>query len=364
MRPKDVTGLYGPICSIPALPTHTPLFIPGMTDFDAYTSEWGKRISTTHDYALVPKSPIRAMFTAFKDFYIELSALMPKVTCITGRNAFLHLARVARENDDVQAMRNLRNDLIACWNTYLDEEERKKEKMNKRLGRMLDVDIYPASEWEEEKNHGNVSEDEKQRKQAQQEAMHAGMQAQKAQQRFQQQQFVQKAHQQRGIQVLAYQQQQAQQKAMQQSMIMQQHAQQQQALQARMQLQQQVQQRASQVQSVGCSMNVQLPSVSPMAGVVAPDANGQVSYLDFEELGENDGEEEVGEAGPGPSSSSSSSSSSKKRRVDSGFSEVGAEAEGEERTWLEGRIEDFPAGVTYVGKGKGRMGEPEVICLD
>ncbi|KAF1913485.1 hypothetical protein BDU57DRAFT_531419 [Ampelomyces quisqualis] len=350
LHSKDVTSLYGAIRSLPALPTHSPLFIPGMRDFDAYTSEWAKRIATPHDHALVPKPPIRAMFAALKDFYMELSMLVPKITCITGRNAYLHLARVARENDNVQAMRALRNDLIACWHAYLDDEERKKDKMNTRLGKMLDVDIYPASQWEESKDAGDHGEEQR-GKHAQQEAMQSQRaQQQRLEQQQQQQQnyLAQAAQQQRDFHVQAYQQRD----------VLRQHAQQQYALQARMQaqMQRQQQQRAwhlqhgVQTQTTAYAMDSPwrlYPALSGAGGDLA-------AYLAGEDQGGMEqacaqvGTEQVcGEAGPGPSSSSTK----KKRRVDSGFSEFSAEAEEVGK----GRAEHVASDVAYVGKGKGRM---------
>jgi hypothetical protein len=116
-----------------------------MPDFDSYAASWTRWISAPSTTHLTPKAPIRAMFTAFKDFYSELAALVPEVTYIQGRRAFLHRARVAREREDVQSFRALRNEAIRYWDLYLDREKRKKEMMNKRLGRMLDEDVYPAS---------------------------------------------------------------------------------------------------------------------------------------------------------------------------------------------------------------------------
>jgi hypothetical protein len=137
------------ICSVPLLPTRTPLLIPGMPDFDAYTASWTRWVSSCSSSALTKKPPIRAMFTSFKDFYSELSAVVPGITFIQGRSAFLHRARVAREQENVEAFRHLRNELIQYWYNYLEQEERKKVEMNQRLGRMLDTDVYPSHEWQD-----------------------------------------------------------------------------------------------------------------------------------------------------------------------------------------------------------------------
>lgn len=95
------------------------------------------------------------MFTAFKDFYSELSSYVPEVTYIAGRRAFLHRARVAREQENVEAFRELRNEAIAYWSAYLDREERKKNAMDAKMGRMLDMDVYPSHEWEESSSASN-----------------------------------------------------------------------------------------------------------------------------------------------------------------------------------------------------------------
>jgi hypothetical protein len=120
-----------------------------MPDFDAYASSWTRWVSAPNACALTVKPPIRTMFTSFKDFYSDLSAVVPEVTFIQGRHAFLHRARVAREQEDVEAFRHLRNELIQYWYAYLEQEERKKNAMNKRLSTMLESDVYPSHEWEE-----------------------------------------------------------------------------------------------------------------------------------------------------------------------------------------------------------------------
>lgn len=148
-RIRSCSGSLAPICSVPPLPTQIPILVPGMLDFDAYASAWSRWISSPSSTALVPKAPIRSMFTAFKDFYSELSSYVPEVTYISGRRAFLHRARVAREQENVEAFRELRNEAIAYWSAYLDREERKKNAMDAKMGRMLDMDIYPSHEWDD-----------------------------------------------------------------------------------------------------------------------------------------------------------------------------------------------------------------------
>jgi hypothetical protein len=111
--------------------------------------EWCKKMSTTSERNLIPRSPIRAMFTSFKEFYAELANLVRDVTFIQGRHSFLHRARVAREHENVEAFRDLRNELIQYWYAYLEREERKKKNMEMRLASMLETDVYPSHEWEE-----------------------------------------------------------------------------------------------------------------------------------------------------------------------------------------------------------------------
>ncbi|KAF2034505.1 hypothetical protein EK21DRAFT_56574, partial [Setomelanomma holmii] len=147
-RPVRSLGSLAPICSVPALPTYTPVMMPGMPDFDAYVSNWARWISSNSSSPVTSKPPIRAMFTEFKNFYSQLSYVVPDVTHRSGRHAFLHRARVAREQEDVESFRHLRNELIQYWYAYLDQEERKKNDMNARLSIMLDTDIYPSHVWE------------------------------------------------------------------------------------------------------------------------------------------------------------------------------------------------------------------------
>lgn len=98
--------------------------------------------------AITKRPPIKEMFTQFKDFYSKLAQFSPDITYHHGRHAFLHRARVAREQEDVDSFRHLRNELICYWQIYLDTEERRKTDMNVRLGKMLDSDVYPSHEWE------------------------------------------------------------------------------------------------------------------------------------------------------------------------------------------------------------------------
>jgi hypothetical protein len=148
-RSTRTSGSKAPLCSVPPLPTLTPVVVPGMPDFDAYTTDWAHWMSSTNASPVTNKPPIRVMFTEFKDFYSKLSNVVPDVMYRNGRYAFLHRARVARENEDVESFRNLRNELIQYWYAYLEQEERKKNDMNGRLTKMLDTDIYPSHEWED-----------------------------------------------------------------------------------------------------------------------------------------------------------------------------------------------------------------------
>lgn len=118
-----------------------------MPDFDAYATSWRDRISSKSPSSTTSKPAIRTMFTEFKDFYSKLSLIVPDVSRRGGRYAFLHRARVAREQEDIESFRAIRNELIYSWNAYLDTEERKKQDMNARMSKMLDADTYPSHEW-------------------------------------------------------------------------------------------------------------------------------------------------------------------------------------------------------------------------
>lgn len=150
---------YGPwrtaqICSVPSLPTRTMLFGPDHPGFDMYRKALEDAMSQPATQQL-HKPPIRAMFTEFKQFYAKLFAMVPEIQR-AGRHAFLHRARVAREDGDVKAFRELRNELILYWNMYLDREEAKKDEMNKKLCQMLNADTYPSSDAELESTSGHT----------------------------------------------------------------------------------------------------------------------------------------------------------------------------------------------------------------
>ncbi|OAL57171.1 hypothetical protein IQ07DRAFT_594576 [Pyrenochaeta sp. DS3sAY3a] len=148
-KPNRFSARPSSLCSVPKLPNRSPILVPGYPAFDAIASPWARSISTTHPTNLISKPPIRPMFAEFKDFYANLCRVYNGIPNHTGRLAFLHRARVAREQENVEGFRELRNELIQYWYAYLDSQERQKNDMNKLLSKMLDADVYPASEWEE-----------------------------------------------------------------------------------------------------------------------------------------------------------------------------------------------------------------------
>ncbi|KAB2107840.1 hypothetical protein AG0111_0g3669 [Alternaria gaisen] len=143
------TGHYENCCSVPSMPTNKPMLVAGMPAFDAYAAEWKHQISSESSNAITEEPPIRKMFTEFRNFYSELANYVPDVTFRNGRHTFLHRARVAREQEDVVAFREIRNELIHYWEAYKADEERKKREMDKRLGKLLESDMYPSHEWED-----------------------------------------------------------------------------------------------------------------------------------------------------------------------------------------------------------------------
>ncbi|KAH7109086.1 hypothetical protein B0J11DRAFT_239329 [Dendryphion nanum] len=136
------------LCSVPPLTTDTFLLCPSNTGFELYRAKWEKWVAHTASTSLCQKPPIRAMFTEFKKFYTKLMPIVPEVTFRHGRHAFLHRARVAREHENVEELRHLRNELVQYWCLYLEREEEKKTDMDKQLSSMLETDIYPSQEPE------------------------------------------------------------------------------------------------------------------------------------------------------------------------------------------------------------------------
>jgi hypothetical protein len=275
-----------------------PLLVPGMPDFDAYATSWARWISSKSDNALTPKAPIRGMFATFREFYSQLAELVPEVTYVAGRHAFLHRARVAREQENVESFRTLRNELIAYWYAYLEREEVKKKAMEKRLGRMLDVDIYPSHEWDE----GSRSSSRTVASSSTSPSTVLSKTATK--------------------------------KRLATTTLF------------NPTTSPPVQQRQNDPVTIDISDRSQTPAA--YIDTADFDLSGPIDSVDvgcFAHV--NLSSDWYSEPGP----------STKKRRVDSGFSEM------EERspsTAREGEDEE----VVYVGKGKGRMGEREVICID
>ncbi|KAH9868162.1 hypothetical protein J1614_007234 [Plenodomus biglobosus] len=146
-RTSQPTWATAELYSVPTLPTSSNVLVRSMPCFDAYAAAWSRRISSTSPSPLTQKAPIKDMFTSFKDFYTKLVEFLPHSTQRRGRQAFLHRARVARELEDLVSFRLLRNELIQLWYMHLEYDELKKERMNERLGKMLDCDVYPCNEW-------------------------------------------------------------------------------------------------------------------------------------------------------------------------------------------------------------------------
>lgn len=142
--------------SVPMLPTDFPRLAPGDPDFDEYKKTWEKTISQTTPPP--PKPPIRAMFTELKKFYTQLAEYMDGNLDRIGKHAFLHRARVAREDENVEAFREVRNELIMYWDQYLKLEEDKRIKMNEKTCGMLDVDSYPSAEDESPRERASSPE--------------------------------------------------------------------------------------------------------------------------------------------------------------------------------------------------------------
>ncbi|CAI6337803.1 unnamed protein product [Periconia digitata] len=143
--PELQAKLPTPLCSVPQLPAQAPLQACIQSSFTDYRSEWEGRISLTAPSSIISKPPIRNMFTQFKEFYAQLCYIIPAVTHKTGRLAFLHRARVAREQEDVEAFRLLQAELINYWYTYQENERQIKAKLEQKLCKLLDVDVYPLN---------------------------------------------------------------------------------------------------------------------------------------------------------------------------------------------------------------------------
>jgi len=136
-------------CSVPSLPTNDPILAAGIPAFDAYASEWKRKISSESSTAVTEEPPIRRMFAEFRNFYTQLSAYVPEIMYRSGKHTFLHRARVAREQEDVILFREIQNELIHYWNTYLLGEEDRKRKINAILASLSKSDKYPSHVWEE-----------------------------------------------------------------------------------------------------------------------------------------------------------------------------------------------------------------------
>ncbi|KAF2691425.1 hypothetical protein K458DRAFT_324752 [Lentithecium fluviatile CBS 122367] len=134
-----------PICSVPPLPAETLVPIWENQAFCVYRWEWQRQITEVSSSSLRPQPPIYAMFNKFREFYTRLAALCPDVIRRGGKTAFLHRARVAREQENVVEFTALREELIKHWCAYMEQEKIKKEGINICLARLHEADVDPPS---------------------------------------------------------------------------------------------------------------------------------------------------------------------------------------------------------------------------
>jgi hypothetical protein len=98
------------------------------------------------------------MFSQLKEFYTQLASIMGGAALYRNRqHSILHRARVARDQENVKAFRLLMDELVQYWYTYLEQEDRKKDAMNRLISKLLDADTYSPS-WEEDPKPGTRSE--------------------------------------------------------------------------------------------------------------------------------------------------------------------------------------------------------------
>ena len=87
------------------------------------------------------------MFAELKNFFCQLCTLESTADHGTGCNVFMHRARVAREQEDIEAFRLLREELVGIWHRYAEVGKIKNCDMEARLERLYAVDEYLSDDW-------------------------------------------------------------------------------------------------------------------------------------------------------------------------------------------------------------------------
>jgi hypothetical protein len=137
-----------PISSVPSLPTYALLPLYATAPFQEFHAKWQLCISSPSSSSLIPRPPVCAMFSQFKQFYTQLASALPGYLYRGGKHAFLHRARVARDQENVGAFRLLMDELVQFWYSYIEQEDQKRSAMNRLISKTLDADTYPASREE------------------------------------------------------------------------------------------------------------------------------------------------------------------------------------------------------------------------
>ncbi|KAF2837836.1 hypothetical protein M501DRAFT_936896, partial [Patellaria atrata CBS 101060] len=127
---------YMPRCVVPYIPSTA---IEDIT-WQNYQQDWEKCLQS--NTPTPARSPMYRMFMEMKKFYKELTGSLTGLSK-GGRDDWLHRARVAREQDDLQGFYDVRKEMVDTWQLYLEGEEAKKNILTNALSKMLDGDPAP-----------------------------------------------------------------------------------------------------------------------------------------------------------------------------------------------------------------------------
>ena len=131
-------------CVTPPPRDSTGLFAPHVEGLDLIAAEWQSCLIKEAPFNIVPKSPMTQLFVEFKTFYLKLVQIMPHIAK-TGRHCPLHRARVARENEDIEAFRAIQAELLEVWNHRVRLQQLERQEVDAVLQRMMGADTYPPT---------------------------------------------------------------------------------------------------------------------------------------------------------------------------------------------------------------------------
>ncbi|KAF2021701.1 hypothetical protein BU24DRAFT_25874 [Aaosphaeria arxii CBS 175.79] len=144
-RPNPRGMIRDGLFSVCPLRVDRILLDPQNASFKELKRRFETLVSSSAEMPSPESFAIRDMFKKFRRFYASLSGLVPGIGGRSSRIEYLHSARKARANEDLETFREVRAKLIQCWHDYLQVHDTKRRSVNHEVTAMLVADVYPNS---------------------------------------------------------------------------------------------------------------------------------------------------------------------------------------------------------------------------